>query len=303
LSFGVNFWVIFSFFHEKEVKMKRVAPILYGGIMIIGSSIYAQFLVIESSSTTCGGFYWGSDWWWPNSHHEKRFAECRVRTDFTESLYHPTYLNIIYQYSQAVGSCPVKIYIDDTKQLTWEGDSPYHHWTWFNGDLSDLDHYGHYVGEIIMTSTVSMASFNVENWISAHPADVYFLLFDQQDATIHDVCVILAWLGPPGSYEAVKETRTKSVEFGLLNIYPNPTFNITSIEYVLEKREPVSIEIYNASGQLIKVLQDKQLQRSGYHKVIWDGTDNTGRIVPNGVYFCRLSTPSQILRKKLILVR
>jgi len=41
----------------------------------------------------------------------------------------------------------------------------------------------------------------------------------------------------------------------------------------------------------------------GFHTEYWDGTDESGKILPNGIYFYRLRVEKQIKIRKAVLVR
>ena len=68
----------------------------------------------------------------------------------------------------------------------------------------------------------------------------------------------------------------------ILSIFPNPFFNKTHIRLSTSKtNECVSIGIFDISGRLIK-----NWSLLSNQEVIWDGSDNQGRKLPGGVYFC-----------------
>jgi len=75
-------------------------------------------------------------------------------------------------------------------------------------------------------------------------------------------------------------------KFQLYNNYPNPFNPITQIKFGLPKSEFVEITIYNALGRRVKNLVS-ETKEAGYHAIQWDATDNYGRNVSNGVYFCQ----------------
>jgi len=64
----------------------------------------------------------------------------------------------------------------------------------------------------------------------------------------------------------------------------------------------VQLQIYDASGRIIKTSVDKQMG-PGFHTEYWDGTDESGKILPNGIYFYRLRVEKQIKIRKAVLVR
>lgn len=83
---------------------------------------------------------------------------------------------------------------------------------------------------------------------------------------------------------------------------PNP-FNLsTTLNYQLPKSGRVSMAIYNLKGQHVRRLE------SGYrdatnHSVTWDGTDDQGRAVSSGIYYCRLLGSGKAAHCKLLLLR
>ena len=99
----------------------------------------------------------------------------------------------------------------------------------------------------------------------------------------------------------VKETREKELN-GTSQNYPNPMSNSIGIEYTVPMDSYVILNIYNASGQLVRTLLNKKMN-AGKHRITWDGTDNTGIKVPSGVYFYQIKTENYTSNKKMILLR
>jgi len=90
--------------------------------------------------------------------------------------------------------------------------------------------------------------------------------------------------------------------YKLSESYPNPFSTYTTIEYFLPTKSRVTLTIYNLCGEVVKVLVNK-VQESGTHKVCWDGKDDKGELLPNGIYFYELRTPEFRMCKKCIVVR
>ena len=92
----------------------------------------------------------------------------------------------------------------------------------------------------------------------------------------------------------------------LLQNYPNPFNPETWIPYRLSEAGPVSLSIYNATGELIRTLS-LGYQSAGFYQnreraAYWDGRNTLGEPVASGVYFYQLVTPSfQQTRRMLIL--
>jgi len=90
-------------------------------------------------------------------------------------------------------------------------------------------------------------------------------------------------------------------DYKLLN-FPNPVSENVTIKYSLPNLVKMNLSIYNCKGQYITTLKDGE-QSSGIHAVMWDGTDEHGKNVPNGVYLYKLTTSEKDIVKKMLLMR
>lgn len=88
----------------------------------------------------------------------------------------------------------------------------------------------------------------------------------------------------------------------LNNAFPNPFTSQTSICYNLPKSQDVQIGIYNVKGQLVKTLVD-EIKTTGDYSVTWNGTDQNGRVVSTGIYFCKMVSEKYSATKKVILIK
>jgi hypothetical protein len=98
------------------------------------------------------------------------------------------------------------------------------------------------------------------------------------------------------------QTASKPAEFELSQNYPNPFNPGTQIEYTLQKRAQVNLEIYNLLGQKVKTLVD-DYQSVGSHHVIWDGKNEAGKAVTSGMYFYRLQVNKATQTKRMVLLK
>jgi len=90
--------------------------------------------------------------------------------------------------------------------------------------------------------------------------------------------------------------------YQLAQNYPNPFNPMTTIEYQLKRPGKVSLTIYNTLGQLVRELVNTA-QSSGIYSVQWDGRNDSGILVPSGVYLYRLKSDSYIQTKKMLFVK
>jgi len=85
-----------------------------------------------------------------------------------------------------------------------------------------------------------------------------------------------------------------------LKLYPNPFNNKIDIGFQITDNSRVKLEIYDATGRLVK--QYNHLVNQPFNQVSWDGRDNSGYRLPNGVYFVQLETKNYKQVEKIILV-
>lgn len=83
-----------------------------------------------------------------------------------------------------------------------------------------------------------------------------------------------------------------------------PIFSETRITYSIPENSNAitDLKIYNATGQLVKTLVNKN-QLTGFYTVRWDCRDDKGKPIPNGIYFYRLSVGEKIAVKKMVVLR
>ena len=84
--------------------------------------------------------------------------------------------------------------------------------------------------------------------------------------------------------------------------YPNPFNPQTTIAFTLRDRGPVSLKVYDVSGQLVRTLADEELA-AGSHSRVWDGHDGSGKSVASGVYFYKLVTNDFSQTRKMVLLK
>ncbi len=88
----------------------------------------------------------------------------------------------------------------------------------------------------------------------------------------------------------------------LLPCTPNPFSTVTTIGYQLTATNSVELTVYSIDGRLIRTLASGQ-QSAGDYSVSWNGTDETGRPVPSGVYIYKLLVGEYSETRSLVLIR
>ncbi len=91
--------------------------------------------------------------------------------------------------------------------------------------------------------------------------------------------------------------------YALAQNYPNPVGNTaTTIKYALKNPNNTSLKIYNLLGEEVKTLVNGK-QDANFYTVQWDGRDNHGQTVANGVYFYKLNSGEFNATKKMMVLR
>ena len=84
--------------------------------------------------------------------------------------------------------------------------------------------------------------------------------------------------------------------------YPNPLRDFTQMQYTLRQPGPVELVLYDLLGRPVRTLV-RSFQAAGTYVVQWDGRDESGRLLPAGVYFARLSGPGASVQARPIVLR
>ncbi|PKN79592.1 MAG: hypothetical protein CVU48_04890 [Candidatus Cloacimonetes bacterium HGW-Cloacimonetes-1] len=101
---------------------------------------------------------------------------------------------------------------------------------------------------------------------------------------------------------ANEDINIPAVTTALNNNYPNPFNPETTISYSVKEASPVTIEIYNVKGQVVRTLVS-ETKASGNHTTVWNGKDNNGRNVTSGVYFYKMNAGKYSSTRKMILMK
>ena len=126
--------------------------------------------------------------------------------------------------------------------------------------------------------------------------DINFQSADMFDGVsqIELIDVILA--GKGGEEVSVSPSTTFEVSFNtptrtsLSKNYPNPFNPSTTINYELSTAGLVTLVIYDLKGSEVKTLVQEH-QDVNYHKVVWNGLNNSGQSVASGRYLLKMSAP------------
>ncbi len=83
---------------------------------------------------------------------------------------------------------------------------------------------------------------------------------------------------------------------------PNPLESYTDIEFFLAEPLDIKLVVYNLIGVQVKTLAQGSYNKGRYRER-WDGKDDQGKPLPNGVYFYRLESKKGVMIRQLIILR
>jgi len=111
-----------------------------------------------------------------------------------------------------------------------------------------------------------------------------------------------------GHGPGIKETESEIYISDLsLEVYPNPFCKKTEIRYTMQdtgyKIKDFSLKIFDASGRLIKDFSHLTLDAQRPTLLSWDGKDNDGKQLAQGIYFIKLKVEGTSYTKKVILLK
>jgi hypothetical protein len=103
-------------------------------------------------------------------------------------------------------------------------------------------------------------------------------------------------------YSPIATVTLKALSASIEQNNPNPFNPTTTIRFTVAEQGPVSLNVYDANGQLVRTLVEG-VRGGGSHDVTWDGRDNNGSSVGSGVYFYRFTAGKFSESRKMVLLK
>jgi hypothetical protein len=176
---------------------------------------------------------------------------------------------------------------------------------------SDFDIYGARIsdsGMIIDTFPISVqAGDQISPSLAQGSENQYFFAYSGWTDSIRTIWrrqpvnTMRIW-GKLQQFVGIDEQKGKNLtgKFGL-RAYPNPFSSFVVISYspFLTANEMISLKIYDEKGGLVKDLTSS-LTKNPNSFITWNGTDDFGRKLSSGIYFCCFKTADLTTTKKII---
>jgi hypothetical protein len=105
-----------------------------------------------------------------------------------------------------------------------------------------------------------------------------------------------------GAYESDVETAVPEATFaGQLRAYPNPFNPSVTIKFSVPGGGDAELIVSDVTGRLVRSFHRRHVV--GPVTLKWDGTDESGRRVPSGIYFARLRSEGFSRTVKLVVIK
>ncbi|MGQ0720591.1 MAG: FlgD immunoglobulin-like domain containing protein [Candidatus Eiseniibacteriota bacterium] len=109
--------------------------------------------------------------------------------------------------------------------------------------------------------------------------------------------IVVSW-GPVAAGEVAVLPAEVQLEPGR----PNPFGEGFRASFSLPARDRVRLDVYDVAGRRVRRLIDGE-RGAGRHEAVWDGRDESGRLVANGIYLLRLDTGERTLTTRAVKIR
>jgi len=164
-----------------------------------------------------------------------------------------------------------------------------------NGTPLDFSGHGHDVNTIELTFTLA------SGWAEDNCELTAFVQDNDTKEVLQGTKVALPDLLPP---QSVDDSNQLFVNSNLIQNYPNPFNSTTVISYRLNRKQvpKADIVIYNIRGQKVKGFSNLPIE-NGSGSVVWDGADDNGMPVQDGIYFYKISGIENCQVRKMVMIR
>lgn len=98
----------------------------------------------------------------------------------------------------------------------------------------------------------------------------------------------------------VERYKVENIKLG--QNYPNPFINKTKMNFRLTGGGYTKLTLYDILGNKVKTLINSKLDK-GFYNVLWDGTDENGKLAPAGFYICSLGVGNTIRNIKILKLK
>jgi hypothetical protein len=127
------------------------------------------------------------------------------------------------------------------------------------------------------------------------------LVAGYQDLNGNQDIALARFLTVPSAVSDAGQAPGPSASIQLRAPFPNPLRQRSAITFDLPQSVPVQLSLHDVTGRLVRRIADETLA-AGPHQFVWDGTDENGRQVADGMYFVRLDAGRERARATVVVL-
>jgi hypothetical protein len=176
----------------------------------------------------------------------------------------------------------------------------------FDGDLcvgAAIVDYSNIDFVAVTASLDDPTTEDIDGFVEGHPFTLK--LWDHQ---LGKELILRSLTLEPGSHGTLTKNGTSVMKADfedyndnlLGNAYPNPSYQKTIFNFILENRSSVRLEILNSTGTIVAIIVDDELNE-GPHSIEWNNRSAKGLKMEPGVYFYRMVTNGNTQTKSLVI--
>ena len=117
-----------------------------------------------------------------------------------------------------------------------------------------------------------------------------------------EIDLIAQWIDQGATLQLDEVNNIHPRDLNLQQNYPNPFNPETRIDYQIFSSGYTTLTIFNIRGENVKTIF-KGTTSIGNYSIFWDGTDDFGKLLPSGHYFCQLKNNEIIDTKKMVFLK
>ena len=117
-----------------------------------------------------------------------------------------------------------------------------------------------------------------------------------------EIDLIAQWIDQGATLQLDEVNQIHPRDLNLQQNYPNPFNPETRIDYQIFSSGYTTLTIFNIRGENVKTIF-KGTTSIGNYSIIWDGTDDFGKLLPSGHYFYQLKNNAIIDTKKMVFLK
>lgn len=161
--------------------------------------------------------------------------------------------------------------------------------------IADYKNFGELAGKL---NSATESSYTFEDAKVKLGKEYFYKISDvnlDKTETIHEKVLRI-------SLDSELENPIENLNYELRQNFPNPFNPTTTIIFTLKKEGFTTLSVFNILGQRVKTVLSEKLEKGNY-EVNWNGTNENGSLVSNGIYYYKIESGNFTSILKMTLLK